>query len=270
MLIDREKNRHPAASGNCGITGVIFQISEFFSAAHIIGSMNLRTALSVILLLMPGLAQAKDSLKLGYILYPPLVVSGESGELAGDVIDVIEQTLSGEFEIEWVKLPIGRVQWGLENGVIDAFSIYSYTSERESYALYPAKPILTIQSVLCSKLLAGKSFDSEAALLDELTGAAVISVLNSATFPYAGNDRILHLKIPYDDYSARGFSLLAESRADYMFFPIGSVYSDQIEENGLSCVNIGEARPVYIAFSNGNRNAARVEAQFKSVDILHF
>jgi len=232
--------------------------------------MNLRTALSVILLLTPGLIQAKDSIKLGYILYPPLMVTTESDELAGDVIDVVEQTLSGEFDIEWIKLPIGRVKWGLENGFIDAFALYRYTPERESHADYPTKPLFTIQSVLCSKLLAGKSFDSESALLNELRGKVVVSVLNSATFPYAGNDRIRHLKIPYDAYSERGFALLAASRADYLFLPIGSVFNDQVEKNGLSCVNIGEAQSAYIAFSKGNRHAARIEALFLTVDILHY
>ena len=186
------------------------------------------------------------------------------------MINLVERTLAGEFEIEWIKLPIGRVRWGLENNVIDAFALYSYTPEREHYAQYPAKPLLTIQSQLCSKMLAGKSFDSETDLIEELYGKVVISVLNSATFPYAENNHIRHLKIPYDDYGGRGFALLAESRADYMFFPIGSVFNEQIEENKLSCVDIGKAQPIYIAFSADNPKAARVEAQFMSIDILHY
>jgi len=232
--------------------------------------MNLRIFLIIIALLPPGLVQAKDSLKLGYVLYPPLVIKGESGRPTGEVIDLIEQTLASEFEIEWVKLPIGRVQWGMENSFIDAFALYSYTPKREDHAQYPVKPLLIIQSVVCSKLLIGKSFDSESDVLEDLSGKTVISVLNSATFPFADNDRIRHLKIPYDGYGDRGIALLAESRADYMFFPIGSVFIDQIEENDLSCVDIGNPQSVYIAFSTGNPKAVRVEAQFMSVDILHY
>ena len=232
--------------------------------------MSIRIFVILIALFVPALAQAKDRLKLGYILYPPLVVAGESDRPVGDVIDHVEQTLASEFEIEWIKLPIGRVPWGLKNDVIDAFALYSYTPEREDYARYPAKPLLTIQSVLCSKLLDGKSFDSETHLLNEIAGKAVISVLNSATFPYAESNRIRHLKIPYDNYSERGLSLLAESRADYIFFPIGSVFSDLIEQNRLSCVDVGKTNPVYIAFARNSQMAARVEALFGPIDILHY
>lgn len=232
--------------------------------------MNLRAAIFVILLLVPGMVQAKDSVKIGYIFYTPMVVPGESGQPAGVVIEIIEQALSSEFDIEWVEIPIGRVEFGLRSGFIDAFAQYYYKRERESYAVYPDKPTVTHQGVLCSKLLAGKTFGTEQALLDELSGKAVISVLHSVGFPYRDNDRIQHIKLRYDRYIERGLAMLAQSRADYMFFPIGSVSRDKIKENGLSCVNIGKPLPIYIVFSKVSPYTERMKARFISVDTLHF
>ena len=97
-------------------------------------------------------AQAKETIRVGFIEYPPLVISSGDGVAQGPLIDYLEQNLAPAFDVVWVKIPFGRVRWGFANNYIDAFPFYVHTPEREAWANFPDKPFLSFQSIICSRL----------------------------------------------------------------------------------------------------------------------
>ena len=229
-----------------------------------------RIIICFLLLGVTGLTEAKDVLRLGYVEFRPLVVTGENDKPRGQVIDLIEKTLAHRYQIEWLNIPIGRIQWGFENVIIDGFPMLLRSKQREEYAEYFADPLYTIQSALCSKPPLRFDPDAMVSVADQLNGKTVISVLNSITFPFASDNRINHLKLPYDSYAERSYGLIAQNRADLVFVPVGSIFEEQVKQGKLECEKLGAKISVYFAFAKGNRFAAGVEASFTTVPIREF
>ena len=222
-----------------------------------------------ILIMLPNLVHAKEILTLAYVEYPPLVFTKSVDTPGGELIDYINNQLHNDFLIKWKKLPIGRVQWALETGYIDATPFYVKTPERAKFADFFEKPYLLVQAILSANKNREKKLDPQKPLADQLEGAKVISVLHHGfRFPFLLSDKIEQIQIPFADYIGRSVDLILSNRADFVFFPLSSVIVNEKIANNVSCINAGNAIGMYFAFSKQNPLKSKVEKIFAPLDPL--
>jgi len=233
--------------------------------------MRLRLIIFALFFPFSGYAVGKDLLRLGYLDYPPLVYTKQENVPKGPVIDILEQILSDKFDIKWSKIPVGRVRWGFENRIIDAYPFLIRTKERETWIHFFEKPYLTVQNVICSKQDIDKPAENLKSFSDDMAGTTLVYPLNAGfKYSFLNDPRIDRINIEYTDYHDRSLKLLSKKRADYVFFSSRAGLESSKKNHNLSCVNVGDRLGVFFAIAKANPLASRIELMFSKLEIFSF
>lgn len=234
-------------------------------------NFTLRTLCLLFILLPPPTAAARDLIRLGFTDYPPFVTSGAGGRPQGKVIDFIERNLRDEFQVVWRKLPFTRSKQALENGSIDAYPFLARSVEREAYVHFPSKPYMTVQPLLCS-LPQAKPPASEITALEQQLARKTIAHPEGSdkALGLLGRTAIKKIRLPFANYNSRALELLDSKRVDYAMFVTSFGLRGLIDDERIRCRALGDATGVYFAFARGNPLIPRVEAVFRSLEILRY
>ena len=230
----------------------------------------MRSKLIIILslLIFPVAASTKDTLRLGYVEYPPEISTTLENMPGGPVVDDFNQILGPQFEISWSKIPIGRVRWAFENNIIDAYLFLVRTPEREEWVHFFDKPYTTIQNIICSKKDADQPAELLSSIADDLAGLTLVYPLNnvSRNYPFFNDARVSQIKIEFTNYTERSIGLLNKGRAEYVYFPSRGPLERSGRLNELSCKNLGQRTDLYLAVAKHNKFATRLETIFDAIE----
>lgn len=232
---------------------------------------DMRKLCLALLLLVPVAVSARDVIRLGFTDYPPFIDSNSSDEPRGSIVKYIETQLRRDFDITWIKLPSNRSKWAFETGKIDAYPFLARSREREAYAYFPAKPYMTVQSLLCSTPQARKPADEVTALDRDLDRSTVVHPEGSNNvLGFLDRSAIKKIRLPYDNYNDRAVELLDSKRADYAIFVTSFGIRNVIDEGRIQCRMVGDGIGVYFAFAKNSPLIPKVEAILKSLEILRY
>lgn len=224
-----------------------------------------------LLSLQPGIASGAETLRLGYVEYPPLVYTENENIPKGPIIEDIERNLGDEFEINWYHIPLFRARWAFENDIIDAFPFLMYIEEREEWIHYFEAPYMTIQNIICSRRNIAPSAGDSESLSDLMAGSTLVFPRSTGySYPFLSDSRIKQINIPFSEYINRSLALLDAGRADFAFYASKAGLELGGKNKDLSCVDVGQLVGLHFAFSKNNRLAPRVEDIFNRTEIFRY
>jgi polar amino acid transport system substrate-binding protein len=185
-------------------------------------------------LLAPNVAQAQQSLTMGYFDIPPHVVTVEDGTPKGAAVSYFEEYIAPHLglAVVWdsVFTPPSRLMDQLRNGDKDAMIFLGKTKERTAYLHYP-DPYLVVPETLAFKVDHPIDRVSEVSDLHGLS----IGFLVAGRIPEAlQDDGITFDLIAGKRLFERNVEKLLLDRIDAIYAPLSTALVNIIDEMGVS------------------------------------